>query len=208
MKWTEVPSGTLRAAENRLYPLLGEDARKVIEKMKNSELFAKTIAEFMIEKRKRIIVVDHRITVGELQVFIGNDWKVSYSSEDEVRAEKLLEIDLDRIHLETCFDESKRLDIDGNSKFQQLQVSQKIRLDVSAFMTFWKTRFLIPEFFENKGTGIRYIYFYGTLFTNKNGGDGILRLYQINKKWKWDICRVGTTMGSHDFAAMYDAPKE
>ncbi len=50
MKWTDIPSGSLRAAEQRLWLALGENADTVIDRINTEPAFATYIASMMVKK--------------------------------------------------------------------------------------------------------------------------------------------------------------
>jgi len=134
-------------------------------------------------RSKKTIKID-RSTPFDPRTFLVDGWSIE---EQDERAITLTEINLTEVMLDSTLEKEEK-SIKGEDRLKRLkEKTDRIRLDVGIFKTFWENQILIPKKWKEQTNGnTTFILFDGTVLRNPNGNRCVLSLYWFGGEWFWN----------------------
>jgi hypothetical protein len=131
-------------------------------------------------------------------VFMGESWSVA---EEDDRAERLPEIDVNAITLVTCLKKDDELPT-GEHCLKLLKDMPCVRLGGRAFLGLWEHQDGIPESWKQPFT---FVFFDGLILKHRNGSRYTLYLSWHHDQWHWYSCWLGNTRSTSNPSAVLAA---
>src|SRR2546429_9718196 len=119
-------------------------------------------------------------------VFMGDGWS---ATEEDERANQLIEIDVNAITLVGCLEKDQQQPI-GEQCLKLLKQTPYVRLGGRAFLALWETQDLIPGDWKEP---FLLVFFDGLILRHRNGSRYSLYLSWNAGSWQWYSCWLGNT---------------